>query len=120
MKTLTLIFLIISSSYHNVGKSEEGMLRARLDQSGKDYMMFVNTTNLIPTDSIVIHTTNSWKISLEKKPCLNPGEDNFRINPIQRSILREEEVVEYEVFQSGDRRIYRSINNDFLKARLRN
>ena len=115
MKLLTLMMIVFATQFHEIGKGDEGVMKASLVQEGEKYMLVVDPSNLIETESVVLYTSNSWKIRLE---ALEEGQDGYVINSIQASVLKEEEILNDEVEQRGESYWYKATDRSFFKNRI--
>ena len=120
MKAIALLFMLLSSVFHDVAKSKDGVLSASLMKSGENHILAVKSTNLLKPDSIVLYTTNEWNIKLDGLESVKPLEGNFKINAVQKSVLIEEEILSFKVYSKGQAFEYRATDRSFFKNRLDN
>lgn len=115
MKILLLTFTLLTSSFHKIAVSEDGIMNARVFASGDKTMIYLDVDNAENIDSLIIHT-DIWRIVLQHSPFTD--ESIFVINTAEATVLRKDLVKNFELRINGESKYYKSTDRGYIREQL--
>ena len=116
MKLYIFIGLLLTTTYHQIGRGNTGTLSAKVFKTDHRNIINITATGIDCVDSLIIHTER-WRIALRRPDFTD--ESVFEINSAETIVLKQDLVLKYELRANNQTYFYHAVDKSYLRNQLK-